>query len=259
MKYFYLTFIILIFLCKNSLGANIELDKNMFGNLISFKGKIDKGDFEKLLNVLKEEKLHPPEIYKLPEIRITSEGGSIEESLKIGKFIRTSLLPVTATDYCYSSCFVILISSVQRGTFGKTLIGVHRPYYDKAYFSDLSIEDANVKYKKLQESTKIFLLEMDVPTSIVDNMFNISSDNIHILTNELDKIMGRSPVYDEWIKSKCDELTDNEYSDLQSSRSPKSVNFPKGYASYLESKYQKFSDCMVSSTDKEYRRILKLY
>ena len=258
MKTIFYIIILILFFCENNYGAEIRLDKNPFGNMIFFNGKIEKGDLSKLISSLKEEELIPSDLNPLPEIRITSEGGSIDEALKIGKFIRSSLLPVTAVDHCYSSCFVILASSVDRRIFGKTSIGIHRPYYDKDYFSGLSIEEANYKYKKLQNETSMYLIEMNVPRTIVDDMFNVSSDNIRILGNELDKILGRTPIYDEWIKSKCDELTVSEDNDLGLLRSKK-FNSSKGYSDYLENKYQKFFDCKAASTLKEYKKILNEY
>ncbi|MCG7972050.1 MAG: hypothetical protein JBO36_15480 [Candidatus Thiodiazotropha taylori] len=192
-------------------GTEIE---NIGAYFIELKGTIVKGDYDSLISLVKEHK-------KLPAwIKITSEGGSVTEAIKIGKFVREALIPVNAHDQCYSSCFYIWVSSVDRNVFSKDInyitdaisdienfkvIGLHRPYFDKGYFSTLSMDEADIKYRELELGVRAFLKQMNVREKWIDEMMTHSSENILLVTRrKLDLEFGfTSHSFEEWIIAKC--------------------------------------------------------
>lgn len=181
------------------------------------KGEIVKGDYDKLVKIIKIEKSLPT------AINISSQGGSVDEAIKLGKFIRKSLLPVYAIDKCYSSCFYIWIASVRRNIYSnyieniddsdkrlyeletQKVIGLHRPYFEKNYYSSLSMNQAEKKYKELELLVRNYLKTMNVHEKWIDKMMMLSSEDIELVPyNIMSNEFGFSPpAYEEWIKAKC--------------------------------------------------------
>lgn len=94
MRIIFYSILFIHILAVNVIGAEILFNKNMFGNLITITGNIEKNDISKLIACLKVESKMPSDLTPVPTIRISSKGGDVEESIKIGNFIRNSLLPV---------------------------------------------------------------------------------------------------------------------------------------------------------------------
>jgi len=270
--YFFLKIKFIVFslflTCNEVYGAEIEIIEKQYldsiGILISIKGDIEIGDTKKLLKVLRHEVSNGNRLSSMPEeIVITSNGGSFEEALRMGKFIRASLIPVVAKNYCYSSCFIILMSSVEKSKdFSKngTSIGIHRPYYEKKYFSNLSILEANKRYDALQEITKSFLMKMNVSISIIDKMFRTSSDKNYLLNNqELKQVLANTPAYEEWINSKCTKVTEAEQEDLFVIYLDfdGKEKLTKGYMDYLIDKDHKYTNCKKHNTFKVFKSVIK--
>ncbi len=153
-----IVYIITITLFIFSLNTNAaDINAHQVGNnkiySIGISGEIKEGDFDKLTKTIKTEGYLPF------LIDIKSKGGSVTEAIKIAKFINKALIPVNARDYCYSSCFFIWISSIERNAIyegmlngesteqimNSKVIGLHRPYFNKKYFSSLSMSEAQKK------------------------------------------------------------------------------------------------------------------
>lgn len=186
-------------------------------NSIILEGSIEEGDTKKLVQFLKKRN-GPPDL-----IEVSSAGGDVVEAMKLGHLVRDTLLSVGVKEHCYSACFFILTSSVNRflpnyGIYfddNGLRIGIHRPYFDKKYFARLSMLEAEVEYKKLQQVARQFLIEMDVPTILIEKMFSIPSDDMYLLSpQEIKGISGKTPAFDEWLKSKCAYLTSEEKKDF---------------------------------------------
>jgi len=249
-------------------GASIGYKEGrMLGSLIEefilIEGRIEKGDKDKLLKELRLWSSNRQlDTYRMPKIQITSKGGDFEEAMKMGLLIRRSLVQVRSTDQCYSACAIILFSAVDRSPLD---VGIHRPYYNKEYFSSLTMVKANEKYTSLVSKTKSFLLEMNVPTNIVDKMFETPSDEIYILnTNEWKQIAGKSPAFEEWVKSQCVDLTDAEYNDKVRSmgsmgKGKRKSNLPQGYVDYLWGKHTEYVTCKDTISFREFSETIKAW
>lgn len=181
---------------------------------ISIIGEIKEGDYSQLINTIKTEGYLP---YL---INIKSKGGSVTEAIKIAKFINKALIPVNARDYCYSSCFYIWVASIERnavyeGMFegnesmdeimNSKVIGLHRPYYNKSYFSSLTMTEARNKHKELEVIVRQYLKNMGVHEKWIDEMMMYSSENIKLITRrELELEFGfTSHAFEEWLLAKC--------------------------------------------------------
>ena len=218
----------------------LEITSNEY--TINMKGKIVKGDFDKFITVLSKRKEFPS------YITIQSLGGNVYEATKIGTFIREAALGVSVDKVCGSSCFFILVAGVDRYT-NDSIIAIHRPYYEKDYFSELSLSDAEKKYRELEYRSRNYLKAMGVPTAIVEKMFLMASDEAHnLIPSERKFLSKRSFAYDEWVKAKCTALSVNEREDFnifdQFDENPEKNYASKGYYEYLYNKYTKYEECV---------------
>ncbi len=231
---------------------------------INLKGIIERGDYDKITSTIKARGSFPTTIF------VDSPGGDVLEAVKIARFIRRSMIHVrSARKECNSACAYLIFSNVKYPAY--ITIGIHRPYFDKHYFAGLSSAQATKKYQQLQLGIRKFLLEMNVPTSLIDQMMATSSDNIkYISMNEYIKTNGKTaPAFDEWIRARCGSFSFNEKLDyslaivspslglelpdeLEKERQAMSA----GYKEYLVNKFKKMKECESNSIETEQKKIL---
>lgn len=255
-------------------GASITYKKTMLDQYILIEGDIEKGDKDKLLKELRMwSSNRQKNSLLMPRIDITSNGGDFEEAMKIGLLIRRSLVIVMSVDPCYSACSLIIFSSVDRHrssyTGSPARIGIHRPYYDKEYFSSLTMVKANEKYSNLIRKTRSFLMDMNIPTNITEKMFETPSDKIYNLNmTEWRQIRGKSPAFEEWINSQCVDLTDAEYIDkvrsmrtgyFNDDRSMRPSDLSQGYEDYLWGKHTVYIECRDAATYREFEKTIQAW
>lgn len=196
---------------------------------VVIEGLIEKGDFERFINIVKENQGEISGIY------IFSPGGDFDEAMKIGRAVRalelSSMVPMRdASDNascekdglsispipkniknctCASACFFIHIGGVHRGG---TFLAVHRPYFEKGDFGKLSEQDAKREFDALQDRAHKYMSEMSVPAYIQEDVLGTSSDNRLILDEKTVKthFWGELPYIHEWKKNKCSVFSDNE-------------------------------------------------
>jgi len=172
--------------------------------IFKMKGEIVAGDFVKFKNALALEDT-PPNSFM-----ITSLGGNLKEAMLIGNFIRKSQIPIWASVECSSACFFIYVAGVERKSL--TEIGLHRPYFDKKHYLNLTASDAQKQYIVLESVARDYLKEMGVKQKMIDRLFSTSSTDIDYLSAlEIKISLGQfSPFYEEWLISKCEALTEQE-------------------------------------------------
>lgn len=85
------------------------------------------------------------------------------------------------------------------------VIGLHRPYYDKKYFSTLSSSQASNAYKQLETTVRNYLKEMGAPQTIIDRMFNRASNKIDLLTADYFRqyYKAEESFLEEWLIARC--------------------------------------------------------
>jgi len=135
---------------------------------------------------------------------------------------RNERIPDEFIGRCYSSCVLIFYSGVRRdssdnGYFrdsgSKTpVIGIHRPYFNKEYYSKLSPVEAKNAYKKLEGLVKDYLVEMGASNLVIERMFKTASNDVDLLLHDEFKVMyeRKEPFLEEWLIAKCGSTTSGE-------------------------------------------------
>jgi hypothetical protein len=234
---------------------------------IILRGEIVRGDYEKLINVIRKNGNIPEYIF------INSRGGDVIEAMKIGRFVRRALLATGILHkedyqggcYIYSAAMLIYLACVARKPDFNISFGIHRPRFDKSYFSGLSIGEAESKYKDMEKSVRQYLEEMNVSQSFIERMFSIPSNSLETLDlKQVIAIAGMSPAFDEWLLAKCGGLTEDERSDyrniLYAERNNSKHTYSSGYVKYLKDKKNDMYDCTHKACEqvrKEVYRSLK--
>jgi hypothetical protein len=197
-----------------------------------FSGKIVRGDYDRLHEFLRREGKNVLEI-----VLQKSPGGDVDESIKIGRLIRrlklqtkiaVSVPPVdpflegsTITDdnaTCASACVLVWMAGIMRQ--GNWRLVVHRPYFDPTYFAGLSADEADQRYRELEQQAYDYLREMDAPESLIRAMREVPSTDGKILDRKYvrDELGTVIPSYDEWQTAKCGRLSVERWVDLLSKR-----------------------------------------
>ncbi len=199
---------------------------------IVIEGTIDSGDFDKFIKIIQDNQ------GKISSVYIFSSGGNFDEAMKIGRAMRalelSSMVPMRGPSggpicendgfslvpknpencTCASACFFIHIGGVHRGG---TFLAVHRPYFEKGKFGELSEDDAKKEFDALQGRARNYMSEMGVPTHIQEDVLATASDNALILDEKTVKtnFWLDLPSRYEWMRNKCSQLSDDETARLE--------------------------------------------
>jgi hypothetical protein len=237
---------------------------------IVIEGPIKPGDFETFIKIIRENQ------GQVSGVTLYSSGGNFYEAMKIGRALRTFQLhsqapmrdasghPTCDDDpkprdkkncTCASACFFIHIGGAHKGG---TFLAVHRPYFEKGEFGNLSEEEAKKAFDALQDSARAYMEEMGVPKHIQEDVLGTPSDRILILDDKTIKtyFWGGLPYLDEWKKNKCSRLSDQEskrmriYSSRMASSKPTSTAelSKQEWADFgtLQKKQQEEMDCEIA-------------
>lgn len=171
------------------------------GRKITIYGAIEKGDYEKVIGVVR--KLGAS--VTTYTVLLDSEGGEFLEAIRIGQVIKDLYLPTAVMPMatCASSCFMILIASPDRTVIGR--VGIHRPYYPESHLSKLTLREAEEHTRSLHGAVRQHLVANDVSQLLVDKMFSKASTEIYWLTAEdLDERVGRwAPWWEQYMVTRC--------------------------------------------------------
>lgn len=246
---------------------------------ILIDGKIEKGDFEKFVSILgsfsDEKDFFPSSISddvlgkiqtgnnQYDEMRlgveINSIGGDVIEAIKIGRLIEKFRLETSMGKQCLSACFFIYVGGVQRVHYSKPKLGVHRPYFDPVYFSDLTSSQAKTKHSEMIEVTKNYLREMNVAQELIELTYRTSpSDILYLTSDQFEKWIGEyQPFFEDWLQSNCTHIekpTKQEEQDFIDSLG--TDKFSEGYKNYLYKKVRAHWICVNNTMKQEQMRIL---
>lgn len=85
------------------------------------------------------------------------------------------------------------------------VFGIHRPYFDRESFASLEPNEASDAYATLIEEVESYLDEMGAPSSLLDVMLNVPSDDIRYYGDKDFRQFYRAeaPFLNEWLTSKC--------------------------------------------------------
>lgn len=198
-------------------------------DVLVIEGEIKAGDFDQIKK----------EIFEFgPLIRgvyLYSPGGDAREAMKIGDMMRSLYLSTVSPDFslkeyqkdrsnvapecnrswepkpkspanctCDSACFLIWVGGLNRdGNY----VGVHRPVFNKSYYSSISSNEAEALYQNMLDSIQAYLEKYKVPRDVIGKMINTPSHKIHGLWAE--KLGGYPAFYEERLTAICGALSNN--------------------------------------------------
>jgi len=168
------------------------------------KGSIGNGDYARLLDFLRRD---PERYWKSLGIVIASPGGDVQEALKIARFVKGTYVQVRvgkATGKCVSACFFIVAAATQR-EISLEHLGIHRPYVYAERGATMSAAEMEAFQKRVFKEARSYLEDLDVPTSLIDTMFQQASTDVHWLSKrEVEEQLGRRPpYYEQFLISRC--------------------------------------------------------
>lgn len=139
------------------------------------------------------------------------------------KFVALSdKIPEEYIRRCYSACVLIFYAGVKRDASNNgyfrddsniiPVIGLHRPYYEKDYYSKLSPVEANTRYKALEKALETYLSEMGAPNEVIERMLKTASNDVDLVDHrDFKKLYERKePFFDEWLLAKCGEMSNGK-------------------------------------------------
>ena len=254
-----LPIIFLAFIDKIAQGAVIRpvFTEGSFCS-VHILGNVENGDakiFEDIINQLSTKSCNTYAVY------LSSPGGSVLESMELGKFIRTLggyVSVLTRNDGgqgCFSSCVLILAGGSARILGSDTIVGIHRPRFDYEVFSGLSPQQAKNTYADMSALVQSYLQRMGISDGLYQEMLAIPSNKMKILTYMEMKqwhLDGEDPGYAEWLRARKIEQF-GETAVIQ-------------HDQYVEESFAFFRECLASpgqsgdlcaaETDKRFRNPL---
>lgn len=157
---------------------------------ILIKGEITERDASNFLKLISfSDQLYKRGEGALPEVWLNSEGGSVVAAISIAKAIRASVsmrgvgttrIPVDSG--CYSACVFILAGSYRRMVLGK--VGIHRPYFIGDEYAQMGYKNLKQAYDGLYGKLTTLFKQWNLSRSLVDDMFDVESTDVRILTEE---------------------------------------------------------------------------
>jgi len=193
---------------------------------ILLKGEIFPGDYNRLLDFIR---IDTNRFWRSHGFILASPGGDIEEALWIARLVKGTYAEVfvgPATGPCVSACFFIFASAARREAHPGSL-GVHRPYVHPKHLISLSPLQAESLQKDILKRARLQLEDLQVPTSIIDTMFQRASTEVYWLTKlEIEDQLGRRPPwYEQFLIARCglDKNLEKHYFQTNDSRLLKRV------------------------------------
>jgi len=182
-------------------GENGEIGK---AETLLLKGEITPGDYEHLLKVIRSDQVR---FWKSVGFVLSSPGGDLQEAMKIARLVKGTYSRAfvgSATGNCVSACFFIYVSAVHRLAVSGS-IGIHRPYLHPQKMVSLSAYEAEKFQNNVLRQARSYLENLDVPTGLVDKMFQRASTEVYWLSSdEIDEQLGiRPPWYEQFLIARC--------------------------------------------------------
>lgn len=233
-------------------SASVRYTEDRPFSELLIQGEIQKGDYQKILNILKINRDVP---YK---ISLQSKGGNVMEALKIGSLTRQYLMRIETTT-CNSACVFILLGSLFKNENKLARYGIHRPKFHPEYFARLNMQQATLKYQALYAVLEKYMYSMGATKALVDKIFSIPSSSMEYLGNSQLYAMtpSTSQIYSEWMLAKCgDDLSLQEQRQLTSFQQNSGL-LDKSYYLHLEAKSTEYFNCELESVRNEQMRIFK--
>jgi hypothetical protein len=136
------------------------------GIVLRLRGDIKMGDYSRLMARFKGKAA-------IAGFDLSSEGGDLEEALRIGGLARRKALAVYVADKCNSACADVFFAAAKRYFEADTKIGVH------AVSNDRDVEDAESKLLTIKLARR--WAKQGVPDSAIGKMVTTRAETIAYL------------------------------------------------------------------------------
>ena len=191
------------------------------GCSILMRGKIERGDRERLLQVLSTP-LKAPGFFKT--LVLDSPGGDVQEAFSLSDVVIRAALDTSTYSIgnpefaghktmCVSACFLIWVAGAERNQASIGIatkkrqhgIGLHRPFFSAEAYAQLDASAAAQRQQELFSKVRAYLRRYDVPDAMIDEMMNRSSREIYWLSSLDDPfaLSGRAPWFEELMIARC--------------------------------------------------------
>lgn len=174
------------------------------GEGLLLSGEIVPGDYEYLIEIIRHDQ---DRFWRSKGFILASPGGDIQEALRIARLVKRTYSPAyvgEATGPCVSACFFIFSAAARREAGHRTL-GIHRPYIHPRRLVTTSVSGAETLQRSALQQARSYLESQDVPTSLIDKMFQRASTEVYWLSrDEIEEQLGlRPPWYEQFLISRC--------------------------------------------------------
>lgn len=162
---------------------------------ILFQGKIRPGDTKALAALIEKNDVGCVEEEIEPAISFDSLGGDMDESINIGRLIRSKGIgtSVERGAQCVSACNIAFLGGVSRSVDG--VFGIHRPYTLELSTGE---SDALSKYEAIMRTLYSYAREMRVSQELFDRMTKISPQDVYYLSHTEMQALGVIGVDAVW-------------------------------------------------------------
>lgn len=154
-----------------SSAANYKAFQLNGRHIVTLNGKFESGESHRFQQFLSHHQ-------NTQFILLQSHGGSVNEAMKVGKIIYQKKLNTLVETYCYSSCFVALMSGHTRYVAEDAYLGVHRPYFIK---KDKWVQDEKYSstYNNLSQYFQFMLGNSQQSQLVVNLIYKTPSDSMY--------------------------------------------------------------------------------
>jgi len=180
---------------------------------VELRGEVHAGDAARIIGVL--EKAKPRDLMaklqaKTPDslydprqwlwLDVESPGGDLDETLALGRYLRSANALITTKEICASACVFLLAGAVERVGLAESqgrVVGVHRPYSTGA--RDGSTADFERLFDAVHAKIVDYLKEMRVSPLLAELMFATPPEEMYMLSaDELEFLLPeRDAAWDE--------------------------------------------------------------
>jgi len=187
------------------------MDRDSFNNQYTgpvgplvLSGEIVPGDYAKLLARIAED---PDRFLDRDKLILASSDGNAAEAIKIGRLLRslyTEVIVGPLTGRCVGACFLIYAAASERGTDGDNLLGIHRVGLAGSERLSKPTAEAALLEDSLQAPARDFLVENEVPSDLVEELFKHLHTDIYWLTEHDEQMLGaKSPLFQKFLAKNC--------------------------------------------------------
>lgn len=224
-------------------------------NAVRYSGKIERGDYDKLLDFLDPRK-HKVNFhaYLVGGLRLNSGGGNVAEGFRIARFVEASYAHTYVEKSCQSACTFIWAAGVQRTyTPENAKLGFHRLKLVRDEVSLTAYEKSTMPNFEAMES---WMDRQGIPQPVIDKMKITPPTDMFIVTREwaeregLLYVLGYRPMFLDIAEKKC-------------GRDPLSTSSLKRKPNPTRESVEKWQRCAtdirITNQEGEYEKILAFF